>query len=100
MMNSMMHMAFIEGVGGGELLLVMVVALMLFGSKNLPKIARSFGRTTEHMRKAVQEVKTEIMRADVEAPPPPTPLPALKPAAHLNHTAEPNLGKPDEPAAG
>ena len=87
-------------IGGTEVILILVVALLLFGAKNLPKIARSFGRTTEHMRKAVQEVKAEIMRADVDAPPPPTPLPALKPAAHLEQKAVSNQGKPDEPAAG
>lgn len=100
-MNSGMHMAFLEGVGGGELLLVMVAALMLFGSKNLPKIARSLGRTTEQLRKAVHEVKTEILRADVEPPPPPVPLPLLKPSPHLaERDDEPNKGKPDEPPAG
>lgn len=93
-MNSM---AFIEGVGGGELLVVLVVALMLFGSKNLPRIARSFGRTTEQMRRAVQEVKSEIMRAELEESKPPQPLPRVEPAAHLKPT-ETTKDKPDDPA--
>jgi TatA/E family protein of Tat protein translocase len=99
-MNTLLQPAFIEGIGGGELLLVLVVALMLFGSKNLPDIFRTMGRTSEQMRKAVREVKDEIMRVDVDSPPPPTPLPTIKPAAHLQTGAEPDKEKPDEPVAG
>ncbi len=95
-----MMLAFIEGVGGGGLLLVMLVALMLFGSKNLPKVARTFGRTAENMRRAVREVKDEVMKAGVDALPPPTPLPRVQPAPHL--VAEPSDKKdpPDEPLGG
>lgn len=99
-MNGLLQLAFIEGVGGGELLLVAIVALMLFGSKNLPKVARSFGRASETLRKSVREVKDEIMRADVEAPPPPVPLPRIQPAAHLQPAVEEKKDKPDEPVAG
>lgn len=99
-MNILIQPAFIEGIGGGELLLVLVVALMLFGSKNLPDIFRTMGRTSEQMRKAVREVKDEIMRVDVDPPPPPAPLPTIKPAAHLQASVEPVKEKPDEPVAG
>lgn len=99
-MNILLEPAFIEGIGGGELLLVMVVALMLFGSKNLPGIFRTAGRTSEQMRKAVREVKNEIMRVEVDPPPPPAPLPAIKPAAHLQPEPVANKDMPDEPVAG
>ena len=97
----MVHLAFIEGIGFGELMLVMVVALMLFGSKNLPKIARTVGRTSENMRKAVREVKEEILRAEVEPLAPAVPLPRVQPAAHLQEPAtEAKKDTPDEPVAG
>ena len=57
-------------IGGGEMLLVMAVALILFGSKNLPKIARSLGRAMEEFRRAAREVSSEIMKAG-DLPPPP-----------------------------
>jgi len=57
-------------IGGGELLLVMAAALLLFGSKNLPKIARSLGRALEEFRRAAREVSSELMKAG-DAPPPP-----------------------------
>ena len=64
-------------MGGGEVLLIMVVALLLFGSKNLPKIARSLGKSMEEFRKAAREVSHEIMHADVDEPPKSKPKPLL-----------------------
>ncbi len=51
--------------GGGEILLVLVIALLLFGSKNLPKIARSIGRSMEEFRRAAKDVTDEVMRSDI-----------------------------------
>lgn len=59
------HQAFIGGtLGGGEILLVFVAILLLFGSKNLPRIARSLGRAVEEFRRAAREVSSEILSAD------------------------------------
>jgi sec-independent protein translocase protein TatA len=61
-------LAFVGGVpGGGEVLLVLVALLVLFGAKNLPQIARTIGKTLEEFRRATREVTDEIMRAE---PPP------------------------------
>ena len=61
--------SFIGGsLGPGELLLVFVVTLLLFGSKNLPRIARALGRALEEFRRAAREVTDEVMRPD-GAPP-------------------------------
>lgn len=93
-----MNLAFIEGVGGSELILVLLAALLLFGSKNLPKVARGMGRTLEGLRRSAREVKDEIMKADLDpAPPPPAP-PRITPAAHL--AAPEAKEKVDEPSAG
>ncbi len=95
------QLAFIEGVGGGELLLVMVIALMLFGSKNLPGLARTFGRTAENMRRTVREVKDEIMKAELDPPATPVlPPPRVLPAAHLADPPAEKKDPADEPPAG
>lgn len=49
-------------VSGGELMLIMVVVLMFFGSKGLPGIARTLGRTMRQIRDASAEVQREIQR--------------------------------------
>lgn len=48
--------------GGGEILLVLVVLLLLFGAKRLPGIARSLGRTLEEFRRSAQDVRDELMK--------------------------------------
>lgn len=49
-------------VGGGEILLIMLVALMFFGSKNVPQIARGLGKGMREIRDASNNIKSEIVR--------------------------------------
>ncbi len=53
-------------ISGGELLLIMVVVLMFFGSKGIPGIARTLGRTMRQIRDASAEVQREIQRGTNE----------------------------------
>jgi len=73
--SGFIHTAFLGGaMSGGEILLIMLALLLLFGSKNLPSIARNIGKSMETFRRASREVTDEIMRADItadRAPPPP-----------------------------
>ena len=48
----------------GEVLLIFVVVLLLFGTKNLPSIARSLGKALESFRRAARDVSNEIVRAE------------------------------------
>jgi sec-independent protein translocase protein TatA len=41
--------------GGPEMIVVMVVLLLLFGSTRLPKLARSIGEARKELRDAVAE---------------------------------------------
>jgi len=42
-------------IGVPELLIVLVVVLLLFGSTRLPKLARSLGSASSEFKKGVQE---------------------------------------------
>ncbi len=53
-------------ISGGELMLILVVVLMFFGSKGLPGIARTLGRTMRQIRDASAEVQREIQRGATE----------------------------------
>ncbi len=48
--------------GIGELLLILIVVLMLFGSKEIPDIARFLGRTMAQLKNATNEIKSEIQK--------------------------------------
>ena len=49
-------------ISGGELLIILIVVLVLFGSKGIPGIARTLGRTMRQVRDASAEVQREIQR--------------------------------------
>lgn len=54
------------GIGGGELILIILIALMLFGSDKIPEIARALGKGMAQLKNATNEIKSEIQKG-VEA---------------------------------
>jgi sec-independent protein translocase protein TatB len=48
-----------EGLGTTELLLILVVALIIFGPKKLPQLARSFGKSMSEFKRASEEFKQQ-----------------------------------------
>ena len=51
------------GMGPAELLLVLVLALIVFGPDKLPDIARQLGRTVAELRRVSSDVTREIQRS-------------------------------------
>ncbi len=49
-------------ISGGELMVIMLFVLLFFGSKGIPDIARTLGRTMRQVRDASNEVQREIHR--------------------------------------
>jgi sec-independent protein translocase protein TatA len=43
------------GLGAPELIIILVVVLLLFGSTRLPKLARSLGEASKEFKKGSQE---------------------------------------------
>lgn len=91
-------LAFIEGLGGGEMILIMFIVLLLFGADKLPELARGFGKSMKEFKKAASGVEEEVRRAMEEEPEPqPKKFPVTPPPATLPHSsAEP----PAPPPAG
>ncbi|MCS7254646.1 MAG: twin-arginine translocase TatA/TatE family subunit [Armatimonadota bacterium] len=48
------------GLGTPELLLILFVALLLFGPTKLPDLARSLGKSVREFRRAMHEVQRSI----------------------------------------
>ena len=46
----------------GELLVVLLVALLLFGGKRLPEIARNLGKGLRGFQKTTKEASNEIQK--------------------------------------
>lgn len=62
--------ALLGGIGGGEIILVLIIVLILFGGERMPELARSLGKTLREIKKATSGVEDEIKRALAEPPPP------------------------------
>ena len=43
-----------------ELILILVIALIVFGPKRLPELARSMGRAVAEFRKASEDIKESL----------------------------------------
>jgi sec-independent protein translocase protein TatA len=64
------------GLGGGELGILLLVVLLLFGPSALPKLARSLGEALREFKKTQREIRDEIRGDDAATKPPdqkPTP---------------------------
>src|SRR4051812_20073233 len=54
------------GIGGGEIVFIVLIALMLFGSENIPHIARTLGKGIAQIKNATDDIKSEIQRSAEE----------------------------------
>ena len=59
--------AFIFDVGWGELVLIGVVALIVFGPKELPVVLRTFGQYMTKIRRMAAEFQSQFQEAMREA---------------------------------
>ncbi|MCU0349805.1 MAG: twin-arginine translocase TatA/TatE family subunit [Flavobacterium sp.] len=50
------------GIGFSEFIFVILAVLMLFGSKEIPQIARFLGKTMAQLRNATNDLKSEIQK--------------------------------------
>jgi Tat protein translocase TatB subunit len=53
-----MYLFILESIGTSELILIGIVALMIFGPRKLPQMARTIGKTMADFRKTTNEFKT------------------------------------------
>lgn len=53
-------------VGGGELLLIVLVILLLFGPKHLPELSRMLGKGWRQLQKAQEELRHQLRELSAE----------------------------------
>jgi len=53
-------LAFVGGLGGWEILLIVLVLVIFFGAKKIPELARGLGRGIREFKDATKEIKDEI----------------------------------------
>lgn len=68
-----MRIPFLGGIGVPELIIILIVVLLIFGPKNLPKLGNAIGRTVKSMRdgmdggKKNKDAKGEAKEVEADA---------------------------------
>jgi sec-independent protein translocase protein TatA len=62
-------------LGGGEIFLILIVLLVLFGPKKIPEIAQGIGKGMREFKKALKDVENDLdapakKESDKDAAPP------------------------------
>ncbi len=79
------------GIEIPEILILLVLALILFGPEKLPEYGAKLGRFIAHMRQASSEVTQPLQDAMRSEPPPPPPLLQENFCHQCGHTLEPDF---------
>ncbi len=53
-------------IGTNEIILIMLLALLLFGPKKLPEIGRTIGSTVRELKKAARDFTSSIEQIETE----------------------------------
>src|SRR4030066_191104 len=53
-------------LGAGEIILIVLVILLLFGAKKIPELAKGLGKGMSEFKKGLREVESDIKNADKE----------------------------------
>ena len=62
----MSTLGFIQNMGGGSLVLILVVILLLFGAKRIPELAKGIGRGLTEFKNATKEVQEDLEKSGKE----------------------------------
>ena len=62
---SMSTLLFLN-LGGGEVVLILMVVLLFFGSKNIPNLAKGLGKGLREFKDATEGIKREIEKSSQE----------------------------------
>ncbi|WP_242927989.1 Sec-independent protein translocase subunit TatA/TatB [Pontibacter vulgaris] len=52
--------AFIGGLGGTEVILILFAILLLFGAKRIPELAKGLGRGIREFKDAAKDIKNDV----------------------------------------
>jgi sec-independent protein translocase protein TatA len=61
-MSSLLNTMLILGMGPGEIVLIALVVLLLFGGKKIPELMRGLGRGVREFNDAKSGIKNEIQK--------------------------------------
>jgi len=51
-------------LGAGEIILIVLVIILLFGAKKIPELAQGLGKGMKEFKKSLKDVEDEIKKTD------------------------------------
>ncbi|MFT5602086.1 MAG: sec-independent protein translocase protein TatA [Parvicella sp.] len=58
-----MSLLFLNSISGGEIAIIFLFILMVFGADSIPSIARNLGRGIRQIKDATQDIQRDIARS-------------------------------------
>ena len=58
------NILFLQNIGTGEILIVALVVLLLFGGKKIPELMRGLGKGVRNFKDGLNDVTDEINKVD------------------------------------
>jgi sec-independent protein translocase protein TatA len=79
---------YIMPIGIPELLIILVVALVIFGPKKIPEIAHSLGKSVNEFRRGSQELTQTVQKSLLDEASQPPHTPESNPETSKNNTPQ------------
>ncbi len=62
----MTKMLFLGGIGAGEIIIIALVILLLFGGKKIPELMRGIGKGVRSFKDGLNEANEEVEKVEKE----------------------------------
>lgn len=62
-----MTVLFLNSISGGEIMVVLLIVLMVFGADSIPSLARNMGRGVRQLKDATQDIQRDIANSAKES---------------------------------
>lgn len=62
----MIKMLFLGGIGAGEIIIIALVILLLFGGKKIPELMRGLGKGVRSFKDGLNEANEEVEKVEKE----------------------------------
>ncbi|MBR1869912.1 MAG: twin-arginine translocase TatA/TatE family subunit [Bacteroidales bacterium] len=64
----MKQLLFLQNLGAGEIIIIALVILLLFGGKKIPELMRGLGKGVRSFKEGVNDIENDINKIDTDSP--------------------------------
>ncbi|MDR1918291.1 MAG: twin-arginine translocase TatA/TatE family subunit [Tannerellaceae bacterium] len=64
----MNHLLFLPNLGTGEIIIIAIIVLLLFGGKKIPELMRGIGKGVKNFKDGVKGLEDDINLRDTDTP--------------------------------